>query len=196
MAFAVVSETNLQTYNPDYEGINAQDLARRGLASGFALDSCAKAFGSAIGSGGSSPAFRFVCTTTTAADTGSFVTNMATQTRSVLDPQSSPSNQITRTIGPLAGILTAGTIRPVRLRVKQFTSNTVCDIYWLEVTVLGGATPVVRSIVATSILGTRRAADDVVTLTAAAGSLVATVTHGTGNANITWTVDVFFDDPV
>lgn len=195
MAFAVVSQLNL-LYSERSEGLPPDQRARLGLAqTASGLDGAAKAFGQ-----WTTPQFSFVATTTTAADTGSFTLNMATSTRSVVDPLSSPTLQSTITLGPLAGILTAGVIRPVRVRVKQFTSNTAAQIWWFQATVLGGATPVVFAPVAntaaSSQLGVKRAVDDQVVFTAAAGSLVVTVTHGTGNANITWTIDVFTDDPV
>lgn len=194
MAFALVSQANL-SYNETVEGLSGDDIARRGLSQGNQADLASKAF-----QPWRDPQFRHVFTTTTAADTGASTLNMATSTRTVNDPQASPSNPLTRLLGPLAGILTAGVTRPVRVRVKQLTSATACQVWWTMFTVLGGATPVVFGPVlttaASSQLGVKRAVDDQVTLTAAAGSLVVTITHGTGNANITWTVDVFMDDPV
>lgn len=190
MAGALVSQVNA-LYNDRVENLTPDQKARVGLAqTSSGLDGAAKAFGQ-----WDDPQYTFVFTSTTAADTADSTLNLVTSIRTVIDPLSSPSIQNTVQLGPLAGALTAGVIRPFRFRVKQFTSNTVCDIYWVGGTILGGATPVIRSTQA-SILGSRRASDDVVSLKAAAGSIVATFTHGTGNANITWTCDLFIDDPV
>jgi hypothetical protein len=190
MAFAVVSQANL-AYNEQVEGVPGDQLARAGLSQGFAADLASKAFAP-----WRDPQFRFVCTTTTAADTGSFVLNMFSSFRSVVDPQASPSNPLTKQLGPLAGIAVAGAVRPLRVRVTQKISATVAHVFWFQATCIGGATPVVLepAVAAKAQLGTRRAADDDVAFTEGVGSLVVTVTHGTGNANITWTVDVFTDD--
>lgn len=192
MAFALVSQAN--NYTDRSDGLPPDARARLGLAqSASGLDNAAKAFG-----GWADPQYRFVFTTTTAADTGSATLNMATSVRNVIDPVASATLQQTIQLGPLAGLLTAGVIRTLRVRTKQFVSNTACQVFWTLFTVLGGATPVVFGPVLTTAasaqLGVKRAADDQVALTAAAGSLVVTVTHGTGNANITWAVDVFTDD--
>lgn len=190
MAGALVSQLN-QLYTERAEGLPPDQRARLGLAqSASGLDGAAKAFGQ-----WTTPQYVFVFTSTTAADTADSTLNLVTSTRSVVDPLSSPTIQNTIALGPLAGALTAGVIRPFRFRVKQFTSNTVCDVYWVGGTILGGATPVVR-IANGSALGSRRASDDVVSLKAAAGSLVATFTHGTGNVALTWTCELFIDDPL
>lgn len=188
MAFAHVSSVNL-TYNQECEGLPDDALARQGLSGGNDGDLAAKAFGA-----WRTPQFRCTFTTTTAADTGSSTLNLATSTRSEVDPQASPSNPLTKTLGPVASLLTSGVVRPFRCRVKQSVSSSQCDVFWFGGTLIGGSTPVVR-IANGSVLGSKRASDDVVTFTAAASSLVVTITHGTGNANITWTVDVFLDDP-
>jgi hypothetical protein len=190
MAGALVSQTNV-AYSDRLESLAPDQRARVGLAQNSSgLDGAAKAFGP-----WTNPQYSFVFTSTTATDTADSTLNLVTSVRSVIDPLSSGSIQNTLSLGPLAGALTAGVIRPFRFRVKQFTSNTVCDIYWVAGTILGGATPVIRSTQA-SILGSRRASDDIVTLKAAAGSIVATFTHGTGNVALTWTCDLFIDDAV
>jgi hypothetical protein len=190
MAFTITSQTNL-AYNERVEGVPGDQLARVGLSQGFSGDLAAKAFAP-----WRDPQFRFVCTTTTAADTGSFTLNMFTSTRTVNDPLSSGSLQNTLQLGPLAGLGVAGSVRPLRVRVTQKISATVAHVFWFQVTCIGGATPVVLepAVASKAQLGTRRAADDDVTFTEGASSLVVTVTHGTGNANVTWTVDVFTDD--
>jgi hypothetical protein len=195
MAGALVSQVNV-AYNETNENVPSDQLARLGLAQNSSgLDNAAKAFGP-----WSDPQYSFVFTSTTAADTADSTLNLVTSIRTVIDPLASPSNLITRQIGPLAGALTAGVIRPFRFRVKQFTSNTVCDIYWIGGTIIGGATPVIRTNngadSTTNVLGSRRANNDIVTLKAAAGSIVATFTHGTGNVALTWTCDLFIDDPL
>lgn len=190
MAGALVSQVN--NYNDRSDGLPPDARARLALAqSASGLDNAAKGFGT-----WADPQYRFVFTTTTAADSASSTLNLATSIRNVIDPTASGSLQNTIQIGPLAGILTAGVIRPVRVRVKQFISNTVTHIFWFQATLLGGATPVVfqPALAALTQLGTRRAADDQVNLVAAAGSVVVNVVHGTTNVNITWSVDVFVDD--
>lgn len=194
MGFAVVSQVN-QAYNQEVEGLSGDDIARRGLSQGNQSDLAAKAF-----QPWRDPQFKHVVTTTTATDTGSTTLNMATSTRTVNDPAASPSNPLTKLLGPIAGLLTAGVTRTIRVRTKQVVSATVTNVFWTMFTVLGGTTPVVFGPVlntaASAQLGSKRAVDDQVTLTAGVGSLVLTVTHGTGNAALTWNLDVFVDDPI
>src|SRR3989304_3246418 len=190
MAGALVSQVN--NYNDRSDGLPPDARARLALAqSASGLDNAAKGFGT-----WADPQYRFVFTTTTAADSASSTLNLATSIRNVIDPTASGSLQNTIQIGPLAGLLTAGVIRPVRVRVKQFISNTVTHIFWFQATLPGGATPVVfqPALAALTQLGKRRAADDQVNLVAAGGSVVVNVVHGTTNVNITWSVDVFVDD--
>lgn len=197
MAGALVSQLN--QYTEQAEGLTGDDLARRGLSqasgggAGGGPDLASKAF-----SFWRDPQYRFVFTTTTAADSATSTLNMVTATRTINDPQASPSNPLTKLLGPLAGALTSGVTRPVRVRVKQSISATVVHVFWFHATILGGATPTViqPALAALTQLGTRRAADDQVNIVAAAGSLLLNVVHGTTNANITWTVDVFTDDPL
>ena len=187
MAFTSTSEVN-NGYNPDYENLDPSQLARVGLSGGFQLDAGKKAFGQA---NRGAPLFTFVGQTT-AAESGSFTLNLVTATRSVNDPESSPSNQITKTIGGLAGALTTGTFRTLRLRAKQTVAGAVTCFECL-VGLTGAATPVVTAGAASLCFGRKNNAGDDVTLTAAAGSVRVTVTSGAA-ATVAWQVDVFVDD--
>lgn len=185
MAFTSLTETN-NGYNPDYEGVPPDQLLRLGLSPGFQLDAGRKALGQA---NGSSPMFTFTGTTT-AIENGSFTLNLVTATRSVLDPQSSPTNFITKTIGGLAGALTTGTVRSVTIRAKQTVAGVV-TCFWTKALVTGAATPVVAN---AAMYGTKNNASDTCTLVAAAGSIRVNV-NSAAASSITWQVDVFVDDP-
>lgn len=187
MAFTSTSEVN-NGYNPDYENVDPGQLGRLGLSSGFQLDAGKKAFGQA---NRSAPLFTFIGQTT-AAESGSFTLNLVTATRSVLDPESSPSNQITKTIGGLGNALVAGTFRTLRLRCKQTVAGAI-TCFEVMVGVTGAATPVVTAGAASLGFGRKNNAGDDATLTAAAGSVRVTVTSGAATT-VAWQVDVFVDD--
>jgi hypothetical protein len=186
MAFTITSQTNL-AYNEQLEGLSGDDGLRRALSQGFAGDAAAKA-----GHFNAPPQFRLVGQTT-AAETGAFTLNLATSTRTVNDPQASPSNPLTKQLGPLSGILTTGVSRMLRFRVKQVTAGAV-NIFWCAAVATGAATPTVTNPATTSVLGTKQNAADIVSLSAAAGSLTVNVVAG-GAVTTVWTVDVFTDDP-
>lgn len=189
MAFTITSQTNL-AYNEQLEGLSADDSLRRALSQGFAGDAAAKG---GVNPFNAPPQFRLIGQTT-AAETGAFTLNLAASTRTVNDPQASPSNPLTKQLGPLAGALTTGVGRSLRCRVKQVTAGVV-NIFWVAATFTGGATPTVgANPLTTSKLGTSQNAADTVSLTAAAGSVTVNVVAG-GAVTTVWTVDVFTDDP-
>lgn len=195
MAFTSTSEINL--YNPELEGLQKDDLVRRGLAAaaggGSAQggpDLANKAFGG--------PQYIFKGQTT-AAESGSFTLNLATATRSLSDPQATPTLPITRTLGPLSGALTTGIGRLVRFRVTSTTGAGAKNVWEATVLVQGGATPTVvagpgSAAANAAPIGLKLQANDAVTLTAGASSLVCTISSGTA-ATILWTVEVFANDP-
>jgi hypothetical protein len=178
MAFTITSQTNL-AYNERVECVPGDQLARAGLSQGDQGDLAAKAFGA-----WSAPQFKLIGQTT-AAETGAFTLNLASSTRSVTDQA--------KQYGPLAGALTSGTVRSLRFRVKQVT-GAAANVFWCAATVNGAATPTVTNPATTSVIGTKQNAADIISLSAAAGSVTVNVIAG-GAVTTVWTVDVFTDDP-
>lgn len=191
MAFTLPTQVNL--YNPNFEGLTKTDLFRRGLASGgFQEDAANKAFGGP----------QYVYTgTTSAAETGTYAFNLVTQTRSVPNPLGSPSLNDPILLQGLALALTAGSSRLVRFRVTSTLVSSGAKNTWeASCVVQGAATPVVvpgTGAAAASVapVGSKLQANDGVNLVAAAGSLVMTITSGTAAA-VNWYIEVRTDDPV
>lgn len=194
MAFTTVS-ADVNLYNPDLEGLQKDDLVRRGLSaasgsgSGGGPDLANKAFG------GPQYVFRGQ---TTAAESGSFALNLATAVRTQNDPAATPTLPLVKTLGPLTGALVTGNGRLVRFRVTSTTAALAKNVWEASVIVQGGATPTVvagpgSAAASAAPVGLKLQANDAVTLTAAASSLVCTITSGTA-ATIQWTIEVRVDD--
>lgn len=187
---SVTNQNFVNQYNGDLENLGKDQLLRLALAQGFQSDQANKALGGA----------QFSLTVRTAAN-ADVVTQGLVQVRTALDPQSSPTNFITKTFAPLDVTSTFKTRKITwrfwaRTYASGFASapSAISNVMEVVTRVVNAATPTLTNTATLGAIATDVGAGATFVPTGAAGQLNLVLTPPTAAANYEWTILVFVED--